>query len=275
VVYDLGSALADYPVWEGKPSGSLLVCTHLRSGSTLLGEAMYAAGDMGCPIEYFHSGFQPAFMERWGTLDFPSYLDAVYRRRTAPNGTLGVKLFWTDVEDLSISALPGEEARLRGEFAAKPAPATYLNIFSLLSDLFPNPRFIYLVRRDRLRQAVSLVKAGQTKSFRRIPGIRDSPREKVPEYDYDQIAGCLALGDYCHRHWRELFRVVGIEPYRLYYEDLAGNFPGTLRELYRSLGMPGALIAPPRLERQADRASEEFLLRYLEEDRRRQLSGNP
>ena len=50
--YDLASAAHDYPIWEGLPRRTVLLCTHPRSGSTLLGEALYFAGGLGCPLEY-------------------------------------------------------------------------------------------------------------------------------------------------------------------------------------------------------------------------------
>ncbi len=50
--YDLVRAEADYPEWQGPPRRTLLICTQPRSGSTLLGEALWFAGGLGCPLEY-------------------------------------------------------------------------------------------------------------------------------------------------------------------------------------------------------------------------------
>jgi LPS sulfotransferase NodH len=226
---------------------------------------MYAAGGLGCPLEYFHAGFQPGFVERWQTPDFDSYLKAVYRWRTDTNGTLSVKLFWHDVEALALAAWPEDGANLQAEFDAVPRPETYRRTLALLSEYFPNPTFVYLLRRDRLRQAVSLSKASQTKNFRMIPGVQENPPVQEAAYDYDRIEGFLSWGDYCHRHWREFFRATELEPYEVTYEDLSANLGGTLSKLFTHLGLTDFTIPPPRMKRQADRTSEAFLLRYLHE----------
>jgi LPS sulfotransferase NodH len=76
-----------------------LICTHPRSGSTLLGEALYFAGDLGCPLEYFHAGFRPTLAARWGCAGLEDYGRAVHRWRTDPSGTLSVNLNCHDVAD--------------------------------------------------------------------------------------------------------------------------------------------------------------------------------
>jgi hypothetical protein len=99
-VYDLSTAKADYPDWAGTPNRSVIVCAHQRSGSTLLGEALYAAGGFGCPLEYFHAGFRPGFAKRWKTDDFRSYLRELYKHRTDATGVISVKMFWRDLAHL-------------------------------------------------------------------------------------------------------------------------------------------------------------------------------
>lgn len=258
--YDLATAQADYPAWQGKPLRSILVCSHMRSGSTLLGETMHAVGGLGCPIEYFHCGFQPHLMQLWQAPDFDSYVSAVYRHRTDPSGTLGVKLFWRDIEELSARFHPEE-------------PDSNSRIHTMLCDLFPNPRFIYLYRSDRLRQAISLAKATQTGVFRKIPGLPGPASQRDFVYDYDQILKLMALGEHCDTRWRALFRAVGIEVLEVRYEDMVADFPGTVNLLLRQLGMEKPVVGSPRLQPQADRLSEDFMWRFLSEhvaDKRRE-----
>ena len=54
LTYDLAGPEGDYPEWDGPPRRSIVLCTHPRSGSSLLGEALTFAGGFGCPLEYFH-----------------------------------------------------------------------------------------------------------------------------------------------------------------------------------------------------------------------------
>src|ERR1700761_3198901 len=94
VSYDLAMAAHDYPAWHGEPRRSILICSHPRSGSTLLGEALYFAQGLGCPLEYFHPGFRPPMAERWHAPEIRRYAQSVKAHRTDPGGTLAVKLFW-------------------------------------------------------------------------------------------------------------------------------------------------------------------------------------
>jgi LPS sulfotransferase NodH len=268
-VYDLVTARADYPPWDGRPRRAILLCSHMRSGSTLLGEAMYATGCLGCPIEYFHRGFQPHLAERWQTQDFADYLATVYRWRTDPSGTLGVKLFWGDVEALCFQAWPNEEDQWRAGFAQGLTASAYARIHALLTCLFPNPRWVYLRRRDRVRQAISLLRAGQTGTFRRFLDGNDPADRQPPEYDYDRILRYVGLSDYCHAHWQQLFDAAILDPYLMAYEELAQDFSRTVGGLFHVLGLGDAVVTLPRLQRQADRLSEEFLAQFLSDYQRR------
>lgn len=239
--YDLALAGADYPDWpEPRPRRTILLCTHMRSGSTLLSEALYRAGGLGCPLEYFHAGAQPALAERWGAPDPDSYLAAVVRHRTDPTGTLGVKLFWRDVEDLG-----------------RP-----------LAGLFPNPTWILLTREDRLRQAISQLTARESGVWRRIPGVDDRTPRALPEYSFDAIASHLALVAHCQEQWEGCFREAGIEPLRVTYEGLLTDYEGTVRPLLRALGREGP-VEPPRMRRHQWVHTEDFVRRFLEDARQR------
>jgi LPS sulfotransferase NodH len=260
-VYDLTTEAADYPEWHGPPERTLLLCTHPRSGSTLLGETLYAAGGLGCPIEYFHRGFRPAFAERWQTPDLPSFVRAVHRFRTDRTGVMSVKLFWFDVEETIR-----ERKRLAGEEivdieSAGVSAADYPEILSALGELFPNPTFVHLSRRDRVRNAVSALVAEQTQRWRSLP--RTSPTARTPDvtYDYERILRLIALGDHCQAQWRSFFAANRITPFELTYEELISKGSGGL---LAALGRPSSPSAP-RLRRQADARSESLALRFLQE----------
>jgi trehalose 2-sulfotransferase len=262
--YDLASRDADYPVWEGSPRRTILICTHPRSGSTLLGEAVYFAGGLGCPLEYFHRGFRPFLAERWQAPSIQSYIRAVHRFRTDTTGVLSVKLFWIDVEDMVREMSPSLFEELRDVPSAAMAPETYLKIRELLAGIFPNPSFVYLTRRDRVRQAVSGLVATQSRLWRSL--LQDgelSPLHEVA-YDYDQILSLLALSGHCNAQWRNFLRAAADSFYAIAYEDLANAYASTVRNLFKSLGYRRQ--APtPRLRRQSEVRSERMVLRFLKE----------
>jgi LPS sulfotransferase NodH len=272
--YDLVTAEADYPEWSGPPKRTIVVCTQQRSGSTLLGEAIYFAGGLGCPLEYFHSGFRPGFERRWATGTFSDYLAALYRFRTDASGTFSVKLFWVDVMHL----LQELDAPLFDRIGHVDALAidddTHRNIFRLLSKLLPNPVFIFLTRQDGLAQAVSLSIAAQSRTWRWIPGKQNRDASITPKFDFGQLVRCLATIQNCDRHWRNFFNANGITPLQTTYEDLAANSAEQLRAILVYLDRPSvAEIAPPRMRKQADFHSEHLVERFKQEFSRRAKEG--
>jgi LPS sulfotransferase NodH len=261
--YDLASGAHDYPEWQGPPRRTVLLCTHPRSGSTLLGEALYFAGGLGCPLEYFHAGFRPSFERRWHASGFDRLGAAVYRHRTAPDGTLGVKLFWRDIEEMTRDADP--ELERFANVTPSQVPADYYTILAAhVRRLFPNPHVVHLWREDRLRQAVSAVVAVETGRWRSIPGAGPENLPESAPFDADRIERIMAYSDFCHGHFRNLFAAMGAKPHSLTYEALIADYAMSARAVLRHLGSD-ANPGPPRMRRQADRASEVMVLRYLRE----------
>lgn len=261
--YDLASARHDYPERDGPPRRTVLICTHPRSGSTLLGEALYFAGGLGCPLEYFHAGFRPSFAQRWGAPDFDSLTAAVRRHRTTPDGTLGVKLFWRDIEEVARDADPALK-----RFANVPPADVPTDYYAALADhvlrLFPNPAIVHLWREDRLRQAVSAVLAVETGRWRLIPGATRDDAPAAAPFDAERIERIMSYSDYCHGHFRNLFAVMGATPHTLTYESLTADYAGSVRAVLRHLESDAEPSAP-RLRRQTDGMSEAMVLRYLRE----------
>lgn len=267
-LYDLVEVGADYPAWNGPPRRSLLICTTQRSGSTLLGEAIYFAGGLGCPLEYFHGGFRPGFEQRWGATGFRDYLDALYRRRTDPSGVLAVKLFWRDIVDIAREVDSALDEALSGAASAGLEPETYRRIFDLLSGLFPDPVFVRLTRQDQLRQAASFAIASMTRSWRRFADSNPR-RSEDADYAFAVMLRSLASVQRENARWTGFFAANGPPRCTLAYEDLQRDYEGTVRRLFEALGRPDAPIAPPRLQKQAGPHSETLLETFLEEFRQR------
>ena len=76
------------------------------------------------------------------------YLDQVFEEGTTPNGVFAAKLMWGYLYDF-VGNLREIEA-----YRDMPVP-------ELLATVFPDLRYIYVTRRDKVRQAVSLWKAIQ------------------------------------------------------------------------------------------------------------------
>lgn len=263
--YDLTRANVDYSGRDTPPARSLVICTQPRSGSTLLGEALYNAGGFGCPLEYFHDGFRPLFAERWNANGTEAYAAAAHRFRTDPAGTFGVKLFWRDVAELAREhAADGWAIALPN--AARATDDAYRQMFEAIAPLVPRPVFVYLRRRDQIRQALSLFMADMTGEWRRYRAKEQRP---LPACDFDYIMQSLARIQSAGRHWRNFFRANALKPHEIFYEDLLADYAGTLADLFRRLSRADATIAPPRLQKQAGAQTERLLEQFRKElDRR-------
>lgn len=268
--YDLATAAHDYPVWDGQPARSLLICAHPRSGSTLLGEALYFAGDLGCPLEYYHVGFRPRLEREWGVRGTADYTRAMWRRRTAPSGVLSIKLMWRDVQELALERDPVAFAEIESSPPEAVSPDSYRRLAALLREFLPEPTCLHLYRRDRLRQAVSAMIASQTGQWRSIPGA-EMVRVRDTEYDGEAITRLIGYSDFCHGHWRRLIAAMDAPSLSLAYEDLVRDYAGSVGNLLTVLGSKGS-PPPVRMRRQADGASESFVLRYLQEQALRSAS---
>jgi LPS sulfotransferase NodH len=254
------------------PRLSYLVCATPRSGSTLLCRALAATGVAGRPEEYFEArrdtGRPPAPRDYFGAGagidldallgadhalppapdyssldgvgDYADHVAATLERGTTPNGVFGAKVMWGHLPDLA--ALAGAEPP------------------ELFGRLFGEPRYVWVSRRDRVRQAVSLWKAIQTQAW--AAGDGGAAREACYSYPaIDHLRRRLAADD---RSWIEFFDAHRIEPLALTYEQVAADLPGSVRAVLEHVGVdPSAAdgIEPP-LERQADELSEEWVARY-------------
>lgn len=249
-----------------RPDRAYLVCATPRSGSTLLCRSLAATGVAGRPEEYFerlrHSGLPREPREYFADVEDPEILGLLPPTRagdpaaadlerelprflaegTTPNGVFGAKMMWGYLDD----AL----RRLGSSAVAPDAPA------ALEAALGPL-RYVYVSRRDKVDQAVSLWRAVQTRAW----SAQDGP-EAHPVYDARGVAHLEAQLREEDAAWADWFAAHGIEPFRVCYEDFVATYEATLRGALDFLGIGAAEIPPPPLERQADERSERWAERY-------------
>lgn len=264
--YDLCAGDHDYPDWTESPNRSLLICSYARSGSTLLGEALYFAGGLGCPLEYLHVGFRGGFQQRWGAGDLSSLVHKMWRHRTDPSGTLAIKLFWRDVVDLVDAIEPAGFPDFRNVPADEISPDTYRALNALLTELFPNPVHVHLERRDQLRQAISGLTATQTNVWRKIEKVEGDEPTPAAAYDFDRINELIVSNLFCQAHWRAFFCANGIDPYPIIYENMISDYHNIIGGLLRRLGNQRS-VPPIRMERQSTSQNEAMMRRFLNDQR--------
>lgn len=253
--YDLalGTYDVDRPPGPSPVRRSYLLCSNPRSGSTLLSEALHGLGMVGTPIEYFDGDdTMLACTQRWGCENVRCYVQCLHRHRTTPEGILGAKLHWYQLQEMTFALysqrLPGVHGRQRWA----------------LAEVFPECSHVFCIREDKDRQAVSWAIARATGHWADL-GIK-GPAPPVA-YDFDAIHACRIEIDAAETGWRELFEVEGICPLTVTYEELAADYRETVAAVARHVGadLQAGDIPAPRLRKQSNEHSRWLLEQYLQE----------
>lgn len=246
-------------------TASFFICHTLRCGSTLLCDALSGTGVAGYAEEYFpeRSSSGELYVATvaalrdpdtwecdWTSTPFQQCLDRVLGSGTTSNGVFAAKVKWPNIPCFSemLGDLPERE---------------HSKLAERLDPLFPNLRYVWVTRRDKVRQSVSLVKARQSAQWKAMSG--EPQRSDTGDYNFHVIDMALRriVSEECA--WEEFFTRAGITPFTVVYEDLVRTFEPTVRRLLDDLGiaLPTRYeFGDPRVKKQADATSEEWVERY-------------
>ena len=285
-----------------RPRISYLVCATPRSGSTLVCQALKETGVAGRPEEYFeallHSGRPrrpseyftgisdqsildhldergigndpPPRSPLWSRTAYDRYLEWAMDAGTTQNGVFGAKLMWGYLGDFVslLRNIPGYRDQSLAE---------------LLPEVFPDLRFIRVVRANKVRQAVSLWKAVQTATWRETEASRgldasisdaDSPpyqdflQQHRPQlrFHYGAIAHLLDQILTEEASWDAFFEHTGITPVLVLYENFASDPRASTSSLLGRLDLetPDGFTLEPRMRRQSDEINDDWTRRFSE-----------
>ena len=237
-----------------QPHRSYLICGTPRSGSSLLCEALGNSGVAGRPAEYFWKGDEQTWAETWGLSNYTygDYLQAALWHGTTPNGLFGAKVMWGYVNDFArrLRQIPGYESP---------------DLPDLLGSAFPDLRYIWITRRDKVRQAISHWKAIQTEIWGLAEGEAPPPARE-PVYDFDAIDRLVQDLRNDDAAWNRYFDDNHIRPFMAVYEEFVDRYEETILEALRFLGVPPPAdlgVAKRRVRKQADAVSDAWAERYF------------
>jgi LPS sulfotransferase NodH len=196
----------DFPGIDN-PKKTLIIASTPRSGSHMLGHGLYQSKKFGFPLEYLNSSNLAEWKKRLKLNTTKEVLRAIQKRRTSPNGVFGIKIHYSH-----ISQLGG---------------------FHCLSDFFPNAYFIFLSRKEVLRQAVSLSIARQTGVW--ISG--QTPVNNSPVYDFNVIDKCLREILLDNSSWRYSLAASGSNYIDINYEKARNNLQETIKTIAEFLNI--------------------------------------
>lgn len=227
-----------------------------RCGSNLLCEYLASCG-IGYPFEYFQWPYatkQKYLLDefRISERDTAGFFCGLIKSR-AVGGIFGSKLAW-DHKNVLIA----EANRAFGGIER-------------IEDIFPRNVWIYMRRRDRIAQAVSLWRAAKTNVWT----SKDPPASGHVRLEYDyfkilQFLSTLLIEEYL---WTEFFREQSSPPCEIWYEELTADPEGAVRRVVEALvsaGGPAAGALPPvlpplksELSRQSDGQSAAIKERFI------------
>jgi len=250
------------------PSRVVVIATTARSGSTLLARGLGATGILGDPEEYLNPATIAGLRRQWGvprvTLrgqagrvrrrlagdrtwantvrynrrSLIRYLDMLAEHRTGPTGVLSMKVMWMQYQPMLLAR-------------------------DLSADHWGVPvEWVRISRVDRVRQAVSVVRAKQTGQWtaaqRPVAG---------PVYNAIDIAASVATQTRNEAAWDAYFTDIGVEPFTVGYEQLDADYDGTMASVLSHLGVDTP-VPPRQLKRQGDAINDEWVARFLADQAR-------
>jgi LPS sulfotransferase NodH len=234
-----------------------VVCTIPRSGSNLLTDGLRDTRRAGMPKQFFLPKDEPRYAAELGldaTADYAAYVRSIVNSKTTHNEVFGFKLMSWYVDNFLVRL---REAHCFGNSATSD--------LELLQKAFPRLKFVRIVRRHKLRQALSTARALQTGLWKVQKG-KSTLRE--PKFDADLIEQSLREGQRQERMWDDFFRRIGLEPFLVEYEELCQGYEATIRRVLNFLKIkmpPDVRIGPPVTTRQADEISRTWEERFISE----------
>jgi LPS sulfotransferase NodH len=239
------------------PRRCYVVCTIPRSGSNLLTDGLRATRQAGMPKQFFLPKSEGGYGADIGldpNTDYPGYVRGIVNTKTTRNEVFGFKLMSWYLDDFLD--------RLRDSHVFGDATTDDL---TMLRNAFPRLRFVHIIRRHKLRQALSTARALQTGLWKVQEG-KTALRE--PEFDAQLIEQSLKEGERQENIWLAFFQRIGITPFQVEYEELCRNYEATIRGVldFLKISLPRhARIGPPVTVRQADDISRMWEERFLVE----------
>jgi trehalose 2-sulfotransferase len=227
---------------------SYAICTTPRTGSNFLCEVLQATDVAGCPDEYFWS--PPDGHERWTVDEYRQYVEQIKRQGTTWNGVFGVKLMWSEL----CEVLPRLAAMVSRDDASPP---------EILAAAFPNLHYVWLTRRDKVRQGVSFYRAIATERWRSTD--TGSRADAEVSFDIQVIHALIQTSVADEESWRQFFQQHGIQPLAVEYEELEREPETVVRQILAFLGVDPPAQPFPRSwqhQRQADDLTEVWVSQY-------------
>jgi len=134
--------------------------------------------------------------------------------------------------------------------------------------MFPGLNVVHLIRRDRLRQAISWLRAAEDGVWV-VSETEPARPAREPVFQYDVIVGMMDLIAKGEKAWLDLYVKLGVEPLEVVYEDFStpDGYELTVRRVLQHLDLDDTIEIPrQRTDQQADGINDEWVDRFLHQN---------
>jgi LPS sulfotransferase NodH len=215
-----------------------VICSSPRSGSNYLCSLLKAM-NAGNPMEYLHPNYSSAMLQRINkkSIDFQGLMRELEDKRTGPQGHFGIKIqFW----------------QLEQTFKKNPRAS--------LSYLKAQDSIIYLHRKNKVEQALSLYFAQQTNAYQ----ASDKVEKAELKFNPAAIARCMHLVIKDDFAWEVYLKKSGLDYLSVCYEDLIKSRDKQLNLIAKKLNLtkPKKVDESALTQKQDHPQYEEFLKQF-------------
>ena len=232
-----------------------LICCTQRCGSNFLSSGLHNSKIAGNPDELFLDHVRQRLGLNYDLLD----IQRLIADTMTPNGVFGVRIMWETFQELIHKLKKGDRFK-------------DLSAASIAATVFQNPHYIYLTRKDKIRQAISYYKARKTNEWiKTLNGKTAGPprQAKIPQnklrFNFKEINHLINILKKYDDNWKNYFRENQIDFSLIVYEDLVENYEETIMALFNKMKIDVPDDHPPirsNLVKQADSLSDEWVLKY-------------
>lgn len=137
----------------------------------------------------------------------------------------------------------------------------------LLSEFVKNLQFIYLTRKDTLRQAISITRAQQTNIWF-VPSAQELSSPVEPVFQYEKIHENLVEIGQRDKEWEDFFTARKIDPLRISYEDIYPDPQPGLSSVLSFLGLKQDCLVDLEkipIKKQQDALTEQWVQLYRQQ----------
>ncbi|MEN8241667.1 MAG: Stf0 family sulfotransferase [Chloroflexota bacterium] len=238
------------------PKLAYWLCGTPRTGSNLLRFALRKS-KCGHAAEGYHKYANQDFGWGYDESDFTRYTrQMITAQTTEKSGIFGLKIFWEQFQ-YYLSQCDHQSI----SFGETLSPHEKVALF------FPDLNYVFIRRRNKIRQAISMVKAKQRSAF--VSPTRQkgtTPPSGRLRYSSKMITYYLDLFIAQEMLWESFFNQGDLNPKMVWYEDFETQYEAQVKGVTKFLGREPKRIPTPRSEKQADELSETWYQQYLTEN---------